>query len=100
MKIPYPHLKKGLIFTLLCAAAACPAANDLEESATARWQMQHEKYELLDEEKSLLAANDNLEHDIDQCKLAIKGLMDHVDATQSKLASVRHALISVQLRLR
>src|SRR5580704_9193287 len=98
MNIQYPHLKKWLIAALLCAAAACPAANDLEESATARWQMQHEKYELLDQEKSLLAANESLEYDIDHTKLAIKGLMDHLDAAQSNLASVRHALISVQLR--
>jgi hypothetical protein len=100
MKIQYPQMKNGLIVTLLCAAAACPAASDLEESATARWQMQHERYELLDQEKALLEANDNLEHDIDRSKLAVKELMDHLNAAQANLADVRHALISVQLRLR
>jgi hypothetical protein len=80
--------------TLMCASAA--DSGNFDDEA---WRAQRATYDLLDREKMLLKADDELGQRIYDIKQNIKTLSEALNTSQSERDRVRHELIIVRVKL-
>lgn len=86
----------GLVFVVF--AAACPAADpDLDATM---YQLNQERYYLIDKEKSLSREYSDLMQRSNAIKMQMQQLAQELEGAQARLQSVKHDLISVQMQLR
>lgn len=77
----------------------CQTESDLESKAIKQWQLDQRKFALLEREKILLSAEDQLFHRVEKLKKVIKYSVDEIEEAQKKLRGIKYDLIDVQLQL-
>ena len=90
-------LLSGMLAIFMMASGF--ADNSSQDEAIQQWEINRQRYDLIDEEKSLLRNQDQLSYAVFDLKQKINQLQDALSLTQTKLDDVRHRLITVRMKL-
>lgn len=104
MKVLFLQLACFLVIVPVAIASSDPdpyfqKESDLESKAIKQWQLDQQKFALLEKEKMLLSAEDQLFQRVEKLKKVVKYSADEIEEAQKKLRGIKYELIDVQLRL-
>jgi uncharacterized protein YlxW (UPF0749 family) len=97
MKVSESKCWASLIVVLCGLGFLSPSPAD--QSSDVEYNRRSQYAEMVDEEKRLMKADDDLSRVVWDLKQAINELHSKLDAAQDKLDTVRHRLITVRMKL-
>ena len=87
-----------LLLATTAFACTCLAQNNSEDKEV-QWQLNNERYALMDREKTLKKLVDDLSLVVFETKRQINQMHKQLNASESNLEDARHDLITVQMKL-
>jgi hypothetical protein len=99
MKSRSDHILKYILICVVLSMVFVSSSFARDDSNEQRDDERMQKYALIDQEKQLLRQSDDLSLAIFETKRGINDLHKRLDGLEEGYSSVKHALISVQLKL-